>query len=164
MAGGGREWMGDAIVRRSRAGDGGVKQVHVQPDPQRMAALGVTLVLPVRLPVVLRVGGAAFHRHSLAFNNGNSTTFDVLTRRITGRTASKAGRAVKDDPLPTVVALAGFAPQHLDPAPHAGREMTLWCNARHASVLSEQGEMTCLTVLNSWPLATPSTTAPMTRR
>lgn len=38
----------------------------------------------------LRVGGAAFHRHSLAFNNGNSTTFDVLTRRITGRTASKA--------------------------------------------------------------------------
>jgi len=38
----------------------------------------------------LRVGGSAFHRHSLAFNNGNSTTFDVLTRRITGRTASKA--------------------------------------------------------------------------
>lgn len=38
----------------------------------------------------LRVGGAAFHRHSLAFNNGNSTTFDVLTRRLTGRTASKA--------------------------------------------------------------------------
>lgn len=38
----------------------------------------------------LRVGGAAFHRHSLAFNNGNSTTYDVLTRRITGRTASKA--------------------------------------------------------------------------
>ena len=38
----------------------------------------------------LRVGGAAFHRHSLAFNNGNSTTYDTLTRRITGRTASKA--------------------------------------------------------------------------
>ena len=38
----------------------------------------------------LRVGGATFHRHSLAFNNGNSTTYDVLTRRITGRTASKA--------------------------------------------------------------------------
>ncbi len=38
----------------------------------------------------VRIGGAAFHRHSLAFNNGNSTTFDVLTRRITGRTASKA--------------------------------------------------------------------------
>ncbi len=37
----------------------------------------------------LRVGGAAFHRHSLTFNNGNSTTFDVLTRRITGRTANK---------------------------------------------------------------------------
>lgn len=37
----------------------------------------------------LRIGGAAFHRHSLAFNNGNSTTFDVLTRRITGRSASK---------------------------------------------------------------------------
>lgn len=37
----------------------------------------------------LRIGGAAFHRHSLTFNNGNSTTFDVLTRRITGRTANK---------------------------------------------------------------------------
>ncbi|MDP3071195.1 MAG: TonB-dependent receptor [Opitutaceae bacterium] len=37
----------------------------------------------------LRIGGAAFRRHSLTFNNGNSTTFDVLTRRITGRTVSK---------------------------------------------------------------------------
>ncbi len=38
----------------------------------------------------VRLGGAAFHRHSLAFNNGNSPTFDVLTRRLTGRTVSKA--------------------------------------------------------------------------
>ncbi len=37
----------------------------------------------------LRLGGAAFHRNSLTFNNGNSTTFDVLTRRITGRTVAK---------------------------------------------------------------------------
>ena len=37
----------------------------------------------------VRVGGSAFHRHSMTFNNGNSTTFDVLTRRITGRTVSK---------------------------------------------------------------------------
>lgn len=33
---------------------------------------------------------------------------EVVAREI-GRTATKAGRAVKDDPLPTVVALAGFA-------------------------------------------------------
>ena len=37
----------------------------------------------------LRVGSQRFHRHSLTFNNGNSTTFDVATRRITGRTVSK---------------------------------------------------------------------------
>jgi iron complex outermembrane receptor protein len=52
----------------------------------------------------VRVGGAAFHRHSLTFNNGNSTTFDVLTRRITGRTVSKGwinedGAAVQMDLL-----------------------------------------------------------------